>query len=232
MGAPTSDAPAPKTTSQTSSWRHQWVEEGHHPGRCSGAPPPRLQPRPIPAQPPGLQPRLPGFSPASLVSAPPRRSHVPRGEGRGDGRAGRRYSQKGPGLMDGTGAGAGRLRLFRKGSGIGGRGGPGGGGPVPGGVAGTRGAEPALQLRRVSGLLRAERPLRAAGAGRDAGMWGRGLPPEKQGRPGAVGEPLMPARPEGRRVAVPNGRRGCWVKTQPAPLGGRGSGTAGGAPAC
>lgn len=59
-------------------------------------------------------------------------------------------------------------------------------------------------------------------------MWGRGPPPEEQGRTGAVGEPLMPARP----MAVPNGRRVCWVKRQPIPLGGRSSGVAGGAPAC
>ena len=44
-------------------------------------------------------------------------------------------------------------------------------------------------------------------------MWGRGPPPEEQGRTGAVGEPLMPARP----MAVPDGRRGCWVKSQPVP---------------
>lgn len=59
-------------------------------------------------------------------------------------------------------------------------------------------------------------------------MWGRGPPPEEQERPGAVGEPLMPPRP----VAVPDGRRGCWVKMQPVPLGGWGSGIAGGAPVC
>ena len=59
-------------------------------------------------------------------------------------------------------------------------------------------------------------------------MWGRWPPPEEQERPGAVGEPLMPARP----VAVPDGRRGCWVKMQPVPLGGWGSGVAGGAPVC
>ena len=119
----------PCTKDHLSNLIEREVEGGHHLGRCSGAPPPRLPPRPPSFSPASPVSAPPHPCPASPASAPPRRTHVPRGEERGDGGAGRRYPQKGPGLVDGTAVGAGRRRLFRKGPLIGG--GVGGAGACP-----------------------------------------------------------------------------------------------------